>query len=554
MATAAAGTPNTPQPVSPVALVAASQEERLKRKTSLEAELETVRTQKAEVLRAIQQIAKKQKLDGSLGAPTQTTVEAKIEAENRYHSEAKRRIWQHCGRIMSELLKNKTTLLYFGEPVRGDLYQGYYETIKKPRDLGTIKKQLESQTHFKNVYEFRDDVRLCFENCRSFNPPGNHVRNHGDAASTSFEKKWATKRVEEEWEGEMKRHELAMKRLEAEAKSLPDKIKDVDEELQALATKAAERNAPKPPGPDRAMTFEEKRKLSHSITQYVTGDQMGRILELIMASPSAPKSEGEEEIEVDIDSLDNDTLWKIQAYVDTIAAEAATKEPPRPAAQQTMTATGETPTVDETNQERTGEAHAEGGGSGSEGGGAGRAQDLTTFVSATGPGTQPQILKSSTQKKDVQIQDAKGWADLSKGANNTDKAEDKEKPAEENDTLWTEFKGREEEQKQLNEQKKALKEEEEKKKQEALLAAQKREEEEKLKAARLAEEKRKEEEELRKREADELEKMNTQAEEDAELDMMRQAGHGATNDHLDELGLTARAENDAHSEEEAMDI
>jgi len=156
--------------------------------------------------------------------------------------------------------------------------------------------------------------------------------------------------------------------------------------------------------------------------------------------------------------------------------------------------------------------------------------------------------------QDVQIQDAKGWADLSKGANNTDMAEDKEKPAEENDTLWTEFKGREEEQKQLNEQKKALKEEEEKKKQEALLAAQKKEEEERLKAARLAEEKKKEEEELRKREADELEKMNTQAEEDAELDMMRQTGHAAANDHLDELGLTARAENDAHSEEEAMDI
>ena len=70
----------------------------------------------------------------------------------------------------------------------------------------------------------------------------------------------------------------------------------------------------------------------------------------------------------------------------------------------------------------------------------------------------------------------------------------------------------------------------------------------------MAEEKKKEEEELRKREADELEKMNTQAEEDAELDMMRQTGHAAANDHLDELGLTARAENDAHSEEEAMDI
>jgi len=120
------------------------------------------------------------------------------------------------------------------------------------------------------------------------------------------------------------------------------------------------------PGPDRAMTFEEKRKLSHSIAQHVDGDQMGRILELIMASPNAPKSEGEEEVEVDIDALDDDTLWKIQAYVDTIIAEAVAKQPPRPDAQQAVTATGETPTVD-SNHERTGEAHGEGGGSGSEG-------------------------------------------------------------------------------------------------------------------------------------------------------------------------------------------
>eukprot|EP00889_Picochlorum_renovo_P007105 jgi/Picre1/34135/NNA_001610.t1 len=177
---------------------------------------------------------------------------------------------------------------------------------------------------------------------------------------------------------------------------------------------------------------------------------MGRILELIMASPNAPKSEGDEEVEVDIDALDDDTLWKIQAYVDTIIAEAAAKQPPRPDAQQAVTATGETPTVD-SNHERTGEAHGEGVGSGSEGGGA-KAHDLTTF-------------------------DAKGWADLSKEA-----GKDTEKPAgEENDTLWTEFKGKEEEQKLLTEQRKALEEEEERKKKEAARLA----EEE---AARKAEE------------------------------------------------------------------
>ena len=366
-----------PTPEAAVVMLGATQDERQRKRRSLESELETVRNQKAQVLRSIQQIAKKQKFGGQ--AAMADTVEARIEAEKRHHAEAKRKIWQNCTRIMADLLKNQNTKAYFGEPVRGDLYPAYYETIKNPRDLGTIKKNSESLTHYKNIYEFRDDVRLCFENCRLFNPQGHSVRTIGDSASNSFEKKWETKRIEEEWEGERKRHELAMSRLEAEAKSLPDKIKEVDAELQALATKAAEQHGPKDPGPGRAMTFEEKRKLSHAIAQNVDGEQMGRILELIMESPSAPKTEGEEEVEVDIDALDNDTLWKIHAYVDSVIAEAATKQPPRAEAQQTVTATGETPTVD-SNHERTGEANAEGVGSGSEGMASNPKKDTTTAL------------------------------------------------------------------------------------------------------------------------------------------------------------------------------
>lgn len=363
-------------PGAAVAMIGATQEERQRKKRALESELETIRNQKAQVLRSIEQIAKKQKFGGNQAAMG-NTVEARIDAEKRHHNEAKRKIWQNCTRIIADLLKNQSTKLYFGEPVRGDLYAGYYEIIKDPRDLGTIKKNLESQTFYKNVYEFRDDVRLCFENCRLFNPQGHQVRTIGDTASNSFEKKWESKRVEEDWEGELKRHKLAMDRLDAESKSLPDKIKEVDEELQALAEKAVSQQGPKEPGPERAMTFEEKRKLSHSISHYVNGEQMGRILELIMESPSAPKTEGEEEeVEVDIDALDNDTLWKIQAYVDTIMTEAAAKQPPRADAQRTVTATGETPTVD-SNHERTGEANGEGG-SGSEGMASNQKRDNTT--------------------------------------------------------------------------------------------------------------------------------------------------------------------------------
>jgi hypothetical protein len=191
---------------------------------------------------------------------------------------------------------------------------------------------------------------------------------------------------------------------------------------------------------------------------------------------------------------------------------------------------------------------------GSDAGGA-RAHDLTTFVSATGPGAQPQIMKNSgTQKKNVQIQDAKGWADLSKGAVNP---KDTEKAAgEENDTLWTEFKGREEEQNILKEQRKALEKEEARKKLEAEAEAARKAEEEKRLAEEKAAEAKRREEDLRKKEAAELANMNTQAEEDAELDMMRQVGHEEAEDHLDEMGLAADAEDDNEdaSDEEAMDI
>ena len=95
-------------------------EDRLNRKRALESELEAIRIQKAEVLRAIQQIAKKQKLGGPPSKHAGQTHDAKVEAERRFHTEHIRRIWGMCSRVVSEV-------------------------IKQPRDLGTIKS--ESRIH-----------------------------------------------------------------------------------------------------------------------------------------------------------------------------------------------------------------------------------------------------------------------------------------------------------------------------------------------------------------------------------------------------------------------
>lgn len=302
----------------------ATAEDRANRKRILEADLQTVRSQKAEVLYAIQQISKKQKIGGPPSYNAQTSHEVKVNMEGRTHSEKKKQIWQMCAKIIQELLKNSNTKLYFGEPVHMDKYPGYYEVIKNPRDLGTIKKSLEAQL-YSDVFAFRDDVRLCFENCRTFNPPGHNVRSYGDSASENFEKKWQSRRIEDEWNEELRRHKLAMERLELEVKPLPDKIKEVDEELQDLADKAATRTSSLPPGPGREMTFEEKRKLSHSLSQ-MGGEHMARVLEIVAEGPSFSDLEAAgEEFEMDVDTLDSDTLWKLQAYADVVTNELNAK-------------------------------------------------------------------------------------------------------------------------------------------------------------------------------------------------------------------------------------
>lgn len=302
-------------------------DERMERKRNLEQELELVRKQKAEVLRAIQQIAKKQKT-GSAVRATPMSHEAKVAAEKRRHEEELKRIWGLCSSIVKEILKNRDVRMFFGEPVHADKFPDYYNIITEPRDLGTILGQIERR-EFKDVYAFISDMRLCWENCRKYNPLGTPVRKMGDSSSDKFEKKLISLRIEEDWEAEVRRHKLMTAKLEAENKSLPEKVAEVDQELQDLSKKAASRSTVAAPGPGRDMTFEEKRKLSHDLSE-LPGERLGRVLEIIKESPSIGSVEGGDDdlMELDVDSLDNETLWKLYSYVEIVQTELRKKGPP----------------------------------------------------------------------------------------------------------------------------------------------------------------------------------------------------------------------------------
>ena len=122
----------------------------------------------------------------------------------------------------------------------------------------------------------------------------------------------------------------------------------------------------------------------------------------------------------------------------------------------------------------------------------------------------------------------------------------------EDDTLWTEFAGREVQEQQAEAQKKALEEAEKKRQEEEAEAAKKAAEEavaaEERRKIEEAEAAKRAEEERREREAAELRDLTKAGAEDVDVEALRQVGHGDIN----AVGLVARQEDDF--DEEILDI
>uniref|UniRef100_A0A7E4V2X9 Bromodomain-containing protein 2 n=1 Tax=Panagrellus redivivus TaxID=6233 RepID=A0A7E4V2X9_PANRE len=102
---------------------------------------------------------------------------------------------QGCVKIVSDFLTKKSHRLYanpFQAPVDVEVYQlfDYYDVIKKPMDLGSVKKQLDNKL-YANVEEFRDDMLLIFQNCFKFNRAGDVVHTAGLQLLEAFDEKFA---------------------------------------------------------------------------------------------------------------------------------------------------------------------------------------------------------------------------------------------------------------------------------------------------------------------------------------------------------------------------
>ncbi|XP_063696364.1 homeotic protein female sterile-like isoform X2 [Culicoides brevitarsis] len=99
-----------------------------------------------------------------------------------------------CNEILKELFSKKHSgyAWPFYKPVDAELLglHDYHDIIKKPMDLGTVKRKMDSR-EYKTAQEFAGDVRLIFTNCYKYNPPDHDVVAMGRKLQDVFEMKYA---------------------------------------------------------------------------------------------------------------------------------------------------------------------------------------------------------------------------------------------------------------------------------------------------------------------------------------------------------------------------
>ncbi|KAL8471103.1 hypothetical protein ACS0TY_028705 [Phlomoides rotata] len=182
----------------------------------------------------------------------------------------------------------------------------YFDIIKNPMDLGTIKSKLSSGK-YSTPLEFLADVRLTFTNAKTYNPSGSDVHVMADNLSQFFELRW--KPIE--------------KRLGVStSQSAPEKSRAGQETVTAktLAPSKKRKLSPRPHGImqepiKRKMSDEHKRKLSRDLEGF-TGDLPENIVDLLRQQSSDRVDGEEDEIEIDINDLSEDTLFALRKLLD----------------------------------------------------------------------------------------------------------------------------------------------------------------------------------------------------------------------------------------------
>ncbi|KAD4179202.1 hypothetical protein E3N88_27793 [Mikania micrantha] len=265
-----------------------------------------------------------------------------------------------CRQGLTKLMKHKLSWV-FNKPVDAVALglHDYHQIIKRPMDLGTVKSNL-SKNLYANVLDFASDVRLVFENAMLYNPRTDEVYGMADQLLTHFEElfrpiqaKLATHRSVNEfsavddldgssWDdvqsperskkpktsgpvlpsvSNKQNHSTASNPIIPPIVKSPVRTPSPMQVVEPIkpslpAARGVVTKLPKPRAKDpnkREMNMEEKQKLGLGL-QSMPPEKMPQLLQIIRKRNEQLAQEGDE-IELDIEALDTETLWELDRFV-----------------------------------------------------------------------------------------------------------------------------------------------------------------------------------------------------------------------------------------------
>ncbi|XP_031096697.1 transcription factor GTE6-like [Ipomoea triloba] len=245
------------------------------------------------------------------------------DASQREAAAAKRmqELMRQFGTILRQITQHKWAGPFM-QPVdvEGLGLHDYYQVIEKPMDFSTIKNKMEAKdgTGYKHVREICADVRLIFKNAMKYNKERDDVHVMAKTLLGKFEEKWLLllPKVDEEEEKRKKEEEeafsdmkLAQEAAHAKmAKDLSMELDEIDMHLEELRD-AVLQNC-------RKITVDEKKKLGDALTK-LSSEDLNKAL-LIVAQNDPNFSIADEEVELDISTQPDSTLWKLKFFVQDV--------------------------------------------------------------------------------------------------------------------------------------------------------------------------------------------------------------------------------------------
>merc|ERR1712224_899818 len=144
---------------------------------------------------------------GLMNKPGNVTLynQRSVEQGNIKHSSTEEHgLWEKCLRILKVrrhgsplriARQTRSVPPWFWIPARSSLLRSYVRIIKHPIDLKTVHLKVAHRL-YNNPFEFCEDVRLIWNNCRKCNRIGKAVRTAADLLSESFERGWECSQIE----------------------------------------------------------------------------------------------------------------------------------------------------------------------------------------------------------------------------------------------------------------------------------------------------------------------------------------------------------------------